>query len=58
MNGSLIRSVVSLVVELNITHYEFFGLRDANSAVDQIFYQFGIIRDDYTPIRSTTSSRD
>jgi len=35
--------------EFNITHYELFALRDADSAIDDIFYQFGIMKDDYSP---------
>lgn len=35
--------------ELNISHYELFGLRDANSSKEDLFHQFGIMRDDYSP---------
>ena len=45
---SIIRTVHRLRKELNITDYELFGLRDADSANDISFYQFGIMRDDYT----------
>jgi hypothetical protein len=45
----VIRTVYHLREELNITHYEWFGLRDADSSNDDIFHQFGIMRDDYTP---------
>ncbi len=45
----VIRSIASLASDLNITHYELFALRDADSGVDDIFYQFGVLRDDYTP---------
>ncbi|WP_088066437.1 glycoside hydrolase family protein [Gottfriedia luciferensis] len=45
----VIRTVYSLRQELNITHYEFFGLRDADSSKDDLFHQFGIMKDDYTP---------
>lgn len=34
---------------LNVTHWELFTLRDADSSKDNIFYQFGILRDDYSP---------
>ncbi|MES9683459.1 hypothetical protein CN514_02890 [Bacillus sp. AFS001701] len=44
----IIRTVYSLRQELNITHYEFFGLRDADSSKDDLFHQFGIMKDDYT----------
>jgi hypothetical protein len=46
---SVIRTVYALREELNITHYELFGLRDADSAQDDLFHQFGIMRDDYMP---------
>ncbi|MFC5452855.1 hypothetical protein [Paenibacillus aestuarii] len=46
---SVIRTVYRLRNELNITHYELFGLRDADSAKDDLFHQFGIVRDDYSP---------
>jgi hypothetical protein len=46
---SVIRTVYALREELNITHYELFGLRDAASAQDDLFHQFGIMRDDYMP---------
>jgi len=45
----IIRTVYALRQELNITHYEFFGLRDANSSKDDLFHQFGIMKDDYSP---------
>ena len=34
---------------LNITHYEHFALRDAKSSGDNLFAQFGLLRDDYQP---------
>ncbi|WP_270583398.1 hypothetical protein [Bacillus smithii] len=46
---TIIRTVYNLRQELNITHYELFGLRDADSSKDDLFHQFGIMRDDYTP---------
>jgi len=46
---SVVRTIYDLREELNITHYELFGLRDADSSNDNFFYQFGIMRDDYTP---------
>jgi len=46
---AVIRTVYRLRDELNITHYELFGLRDADSAKDDLFHQFGIVRDDYSP---------
>jgi len=49
MLEKIIRAVYSLKDEFNITHYELFSLRDADSSVDDIFYQFGIMKDDYLP---------
>jgi exo-beta-1,3-glucanase (GH17 family) len=46
---AVVRTVYRLREELNITHYEFFELRDADSHNDDIFHQFGLLRDDYTP---------
>ena len=34
---------------LNVTHYEFFALRDADSSNPGLGYQFGLPRDDYRP---------
>jgi hypothetical protein len=45
----VIRAVDGLRSELSITHYDLFGLRDADSGIDELFHQFGIVRDDYTP---------
>jgi hypothetical protein len=45
----IITTVYSLREEFNITKYELFDLRDADSDSDDIFYQFGIMRHDYTP---------
>ncbi len=44
-----IRTVHQLRNELNISHYELFSLRDADSANPTLFYQFGIMQSDYTP---------
>jgi hypothetical protein len=46
---AIIRTVHDTRHEFNITHYELFGLRDADSSNDNLFFQFGILRDDYTP---------
>lgn len=45
----VIRTIYNLHHELNITHYELFGLRDADSSKDDLFHQYGIMRDDYSP---------
>jgi hypothetical protein len=46
---AVIRTVHKLRHELNISHYMLFGLRDADSSPADLFHQFGILRDDYTP---------
>ena len=33
----------------NVTHYEHHALRDADSTKTELFYQFGLMCDDYTP---------
>ena len=45
----LIRTVHGLRHELNISHYVRFGLRNADSSKADLFHQFGIMRDDYSP---------
>jgi beta-glucosidase/6-phospho-beta-glucosidase/beta-galactosidase len=45
----VIRTIYHLRQELNISHYELFGLRDADSSKDDLFHQYGIMRDDYSP---------
>lgn len=42
----VIRVIYQKRTELNITHYEFFDLRDADSSKSDL--QFGLLRDDYT----------
>lgn len=46
---TLIRAIYNLRLELNISHYELFGLRDADSSKEDLFHQYGIMRDDYSP---------
>jgi len=46
---TVIRTIYNLRLELNISHYEFFGLRDADSSKEDIFHQYGIMSDDYSP---------
>jgi len=46
---AVIRTTYNLRYELNISHYELFGLRDADSSKDDLFHQYGIMRDDYSP---------
>lgn len=45
----VIRTIHRHRKEFNITHYELFGLRDANSREEDIMNRFGIMRDDYFP---------
>jgi hypothetical protein len=44
----IIRTVHALREDLNITHWELFTLRDADSSKDDLFHQFGVLRDDYS----------
>lgn len=46
---TVVRTIYNLRQELNISHYELFGLRDADSSKDDLFHQYGIMRDDYSP---------
>ncbi|MCL5996069.1 MAG: hypothetical protein M1546_08435 [Chloroflexi bacterium] len=46
---TIVRAVAGLRGELNITHYTYFDLRDADSAHPDFGYQFGLMRDDYAP---------
>jgi hypothetical protein len=45
---TVIRTIYGLREELNISHYELFGLRDADSSKEDLFHQYGIMRDDYS----------
>jgi hypothetical protein len=45
----VLRAVHARRHELNISHWELFALRDADSNQDSPFHQFGIVCDDYTP---------
>lgn len=53
-----LRTVSSLRGRYNITHYEVFALRDADSSVDSIWYQFGLLHSDYTPKPAFATVRD
>jgi hypothetical protein len=46
---TVVRRVLALREELNITAYELFHLRDADSSELSPFHQLGVMRDDYTP---------
>jgi hypothetical protein len=45
----IIRTILSIKDELNIDTYEVFALRDTNTLNQNIFYQFGLLNDDYLP---------
>lgn len=45
---TVVRAVDGLSAALNITTYEHFALRDADSANPDPFYQLGLLRSDYT----------
>ncbi|MDR0604962.1 MAG: hypothetical protein LBG80_11730 [Bacteroidales bacterium] len=44
-----IRKIYDLQKRLNIAYYELFNLRDANTSIDNIGNQFGIMTDEYKP---------
>lgn len=46
---AVVKTIYNLRNELHISHYQFFGLRDADSSKENLFYQYGIMRDDYSP---------
>lgn len=55
---AVIRTIHNLRQELNISHYELFGLRDADSSKDDLFHQYGIMRDEYLPKPAYTRLRN
>ena len=55
---TIIRALNAVKGELNIKSYELFSLRDADSNNDNLFYQFGILKDDYTPKPAFYKFRD
>lgn len=46
---AILRAVHARAGELNVTHWELFTLRDADSSKDDLFHNFGVLRDDYSP---------
>ncbi|WNV87888.1 hypothetical protein [Umezawaea sp. Da 62-37] len=46
---TVVRTVVGAAGPLNITAYEHFALRDADSRHDQPLHRLGLLNDDYTP---------
>ncbi|MBI1766590.1 MAG: hypothetical protein HYR56_34715 [Acidobacteria bacterium] len=51
--NEVVEQVIRIVHEarqrLHIARYSLFGLRDTDSSKPNFFYQFGLLRDDYTP---------
>lgn len=45
----IIRTIYSLKGDLNIQEYQLFALRDADTSNQNMFYQFGLLKDDYLP---------
>jgi hypothetical protein len=46
---TIIRTIHDYRGNYHVSHYQLFDLRDADSTNPDIFYQFGLLRDDYTP---------
>lgn len=46
---TVLRSTHARRQQLNITHWQLFALRDADSSKPSPFHQFGVLHDDYTP---------
>ena len=46
---TIIRTIHDYRGNYHVKHYQLFDLRDADSSHPDIFSQFGILRDDYTP---------
>jgi hypothetical protein len=47
--SATVNTVACLKSELNVTHWELFTLRDADTSSRDPFAHFGVLRDDYTP---------
>jgi hypothetical protein len=45
----IIRTINEMKDEVNIHQYELFALRDADTCNQNMFYQFGLLKDDYNP---------
>jgi hypothetical protein len=58
MLSTIVSTLFKLKLEFNIRTYELFSLRDADSNVKNVFYQFGIMRDDYSPKQAFFTFRD
>jgi hypothetical protein len=46
---TVVRTLYGLRQALNITHYEYFGLRDSDSLSDEMTSHWGLMYDDYRP---------
>jgi hypothetical protein len=55
---TVVRSIHDKRSELNVTHYEFFLLRDGDSERAEMGYQFGLLRHDYIPKPAFNRYRD
>jgi hypothetical protein len=55
---TIVRAINDIKGEVNVGRYELFSLRDADSSNDNLFYQFGIVKDDYTPKPAFNKFRD
>ena len=53
---AVLRAVHARRDEVNVTHWELFTLRDASSSNSDMFHQFGVLRDDYSPSRPSAAS--
>jgi hypothetical protein len=47
--ATIINTIAGLSAEIGVSHLELFALRDADSATEDTFGHFGVLRDDYTP---------
>lgn len=58
----VLETIISTIIEvrrsLNIDSYTLFSLRDSDSSSKDLFYQFGILKDDYTPKLAYSAYRD
>lgn len=45
----IVRKIYAIKDKYNITTYEYFQLRDTNTANDETYHHFGMLNDDYTP---------
>jgi hypothetical protein len=55
---TIVRALHDIQEEQNIARYQWFSLRDTATNNDNLFYQFGIVKDDYTPKPAFHKFRD